>query len=91
MTYDDLMSELKAIDAKGIPAYGVLPISTPGAVDGWFELHAKFGSLPMSDILAPTIDYATKGFPLTELIAYYWGASQSRFKGQPGAWSDYQW
>jgi len=88
MTYDDLMSELKAIDAKGIPAYGVLPISTPGAVDGWFELHAKFGSLPMSDILAPTIDYATKGFPLTELIAYYWGASQSRFKGQPGAWSE---
>ncbi len=86
MTYDNLISELNG--AEGIPSYGVLPISIPGAVDGWFELHGKFGSLPMSDILAPTIDYANKGFPLTELIAYYWGASQSRYKGQPGAWSE---
>ena len=86
MTYENLITDLDG--AKGIPSYGVLPISTPGAVDGWFELHEKFGSLSMSDILAPTIDYAEKGFPLTELIAYYWGASQSRFKGQPGAWSD---
>jgi len=85
MSYDNLLSELDG--AEGIPSYGVLPISTPGAVDGWFELHSKFGSLPMAKILQPTIDYANNGFPLTELIAYYWNASQSRFKGLPGAWS----
>ncbi|MEM6525450.1 MAG: gamma-glutamyltransferase [Bacteroidota bacterium] len=54
-----------------IPSHGSLPVSVPGAVDGWFELHNKFGSKPMTEILAPAIDYAEKGFPLTELIAWY--------------------
>ncbi|MEO0528392.1 MAG: gamma-glutamyltransferase family protein, partial [Bacteroidota bacterium] len=54
-----------------IPSHGPLPVSVPGAVDGWFELHQKFGSKPMKEILAPAIDYAEKGFPLTELIAWY--------------------
>lgn len=55
-----------------IPAYGPLPVSVPGCVDGWFELHNKFGKLSMDEILAPAIQYAEEGFPLTELIAYYW-------------------
>ena len=54
-----------------IPSHGPLPVSVPGALDGWFELHEKFGSKPMSEILAPAIDYAQNGFPLTELIAWY--------------------
>ena len=54
-----------------IPSHGPLPVSVPGAVDGWFELHKKFGSKSMNEILAPAIDYAEKGFPLTELIAWY--------------------
>jgi gamma-glutamyltranspeptidase/glutathione hydrolase len=54
-----------------IPSHGPLPVSVPGAVDGWFELHQKFGTKSMAEILAPAIDYAQKGFPLTELIAWY--------------------
>ena len=54
-----------------IPSHGPLPLSVPGALDGWFELHKKFGSKPMSEILAPAIHYAQNGFPLTELIAWY--------------------
>lgn len=54
-----------------IPSFGPLPVTVPGAVDGWFELHKKFGKLPMSDILRPAINYAREGFPVTELIAYY--------------------
>lgn len=56
-----------------IPAHGPLPVSVPGTVDGWFELHGRFGKLPMKEVLAPAIGYARDGFPLTELIAYYWG------------------
>ncbi|MCH8851847.1 MAG: gamma-glutamyltransferase [Planctomycetes bacterium] len=55
-----------------IPNFGPLPVSVPGCVDGWFELHKKFGKLPMSEVLAPAIQYAREGFPLSELIAYYW-------------------
>lgn len=54
-----------------IPAMGPLPVSVPGTVDGWFELHGRFGSMPMTDILAPAIEYAIEGFPLTQLIAWY--------------------
>ncbi|MBT8142015.1 MAG: gamma-glutamyltransferase [Gammaproteobacteria bacterium] len=88
MSYVDLQSELEKRGTHKIPAYGVLPISVPGTVDGWFELHNKFGSMQMSDILQPTIDYANKGFPVSELIAFYWERSQSRFKDQPGAWQE---
>ena len=55
-----------------IPAYGPLPVSVPGCVDGWFELHKKFGSKEMEELLKPAITYAREGFPVTELIAYYW-------------------
>ncbi|SHI43578.1 gamma-glutamyltransferase [Aquimarina spongiae] len=61
----------KKQNMEKIPSHGALPVSVPGAVDGWFELHTKFGSKPISTILAPAIDYAEKGFPLTELIAWY--------------------
>jgi len=54
-----------------IPALGPLPVSVPGCVDGWFELHNRFGTLSMSEILDPTIEYARKGFPVSELVAYY--------------------
>ncbi|WMO14901.1 gamma-glutamyltransferase [Pseudoalteromonas piscicida] len=60
-----------------IPSYGPLPVSVPGAVDGWFELHNKFGKLPMKQLLQPSIDYARSGFPVSELIAYYMQRSVS--------------
>jgi len=54
-----------------IPAFGPLSVSVPGAVDGWFELHRRFGSMEMEKILSPSISYAENGFPLTQLIAWY--------------------
>lgn len=54
-----------------IPSHGPLPVSVPGAVDGWFAMHDRFGSMEVEDILQPAIDYAEEGFPVTELIAYY--------------------
>ncbi|MEL7533126.1 MAG: gamma-glutamyltransferase [Bacteroidota bacterium] len=68
---------------RSIPAYGPLPVSVPGAVDGWFELHKKFGKLPIQDILTPAINYANEGFPVSELIAYYIGRTARGFKNRP--------
>ena len=67
-----------------IPSYGALPVSVPGCVDGWFELHRRFGRLEMAKVLEPAIGYARRGFPLSELIAYYWGRSVPRLESQPG-------
>ncbi|WP_319502748.1 gamma-glutamyltransferase [uncultured Draconibacterium sp.] len=73
--YDLTLEYFKENGYEKIPSHGPLPVSVPGCVDGWFELHNKFGSLPMKDVLNPAISYAENGFPLTELIAYYWGRS----------------
>jgi gamma-glutamyltranspeptidase/glutathione hydrolase len=67
-----------------IPALGPLPVNVPGCVDGWFALHDRFGRLSMKDDLAPAIRYAREGFPLTELIAYYWELSAPRLSKYPG-------
>jgi gamma-glutamyltranspeptidase/glutathione hydrolase len=44
----------------------------PGCVDGWAELHGRFGKLPLNEVLAPAIRYAREGFPVTEVIAHSW-------------------
>jgi gamma-glutamyltranspeptidase/glutathione hydrolase len=71
--------------ALKIPPAGMLPISVPGCVDAWAELHKKFGKLKLSDDLGPAIRYAEEGFPVTDLIAYYWSFGPRLYKGLPGA------
>jgi gamma-glutamyltranspeptidase/glutathione hydrolase len=66
-----------------IPSYGPLPVSVPGCVDGWFELNRRFGTMEMKTILQPAIDYAREGFPVTELIAYYWESGARALKQYP--------
>jgi gamma-glutamyltranspeptidase / glutathione hydrolase len=87
LSFEQMKEELKKLDRTTIPQRGFLPISVPGAVDGWFELHGKFGKLPMADVLAPAIGYASDGFPVTELIAMYWAAGVRNAQGDklPGA------
>jgi len=77
------LEEFREQGLNRVPPYGVLPISVPGCVDGWFELHGKFGKLDMKEVLAPAIGYARDGFPVSELIAYYWGLSVPTRKDQP--------
>ena len=67
-----------------IPSFGPLPVSVPGAVDGWFELHNRFGRLPMTSLLSPAIRYARNGFPVSELVAYYWQMNVDRIGHYPG-------
>ncbi len=67
-----------------IPPRGPLPVSVPGTVDGWFELHAKYGRLPMDEVLAPAITYASNGFPVSEYIAYGWALNAENLKEFPG-------
>ena len=66
-----------------IPSYGPLPVSVPGCVDAWYEIHDMFGRLPMKDILQPAINYAREGFPVTEVIAYYLERGTSTLKEYP--------
>ena len=72
-------------DSEGtIPLYSPYSWSVPGCVDGWAELHSKFGRLPLARDLAPAIQFAEDGFPLSPVIAGDWGRSVSHFKDKPG-------
>jgi gamma-glutamyltranspeptidase/glutathione hydrolase len=82
-----MTAEVKAAWAKAgepykphIPPMGSLPVTVPGTVDAWFALHDRFGKLPMNMVLAPAIDYAAHGFPVTELVAQYWKANMAAFE-----------
>ena len=77
------LSYFKENNISKIPAYGPLPVSVPGCVDGWFEMHNRFGKLKMKKILDPAIHYAENGFPVTELVAHYLKLSEKRFKSYP--------
>ncbi len=72
-----------------IPSHGPLPVSVPGCVDGWITLHERFGKLPMKRVLAPAIGYGKEGFPLTELIAYYWARSVTLFGASPAKYPNF--
>jgi gamma-glutamyltranspeptidase/glutathione hydrolase len=85
LSYEQMKGELDKLNRKTIPPLGMLPITVPGTVDAWAELHKKFGKLKLSDDLAPAIRYAEDGFPVTELIAYYWASGPRLYKGLPGA------
>jgi len=67
-----------------IPPFGPLPVSVPGAVDGWFELHGRYGRLSIQELLAPAIAYARNGFPVSEAIAYYFSTNEKRISHFPG-------
>ncbi|MCK9641507.1 MAG: gamma-glutamyltransferase, partial [Prolixibacteraceae bacterium] len=63
--YDLTFEYFKKHGITRIPALGPLSVSVPGCVDGWSELHKKFGKLPFPDLLKPAINYAREGFPVT--------------------------
>lgn len=50
---------------NSIPASNPMAVTVPGVVDGWFELHNKFGTLPFEHLLEPTIQYAKEGVAIT--------------------------
>lgn len=77
------LEEFKRQGFKDIPMIGPLSVSVPGAVDGWFQLHERFGKLEMEQLLEPTIRYARQGFPVTEVIAHSWATCDENLRDQP--------
>ena len=88
VSYDDVMEILDEIGEESIPSHHLLTVSVPGAVNGWFEMHEKFGEATMDDILSEPIYYAENGFPVSEAIASGWQRSAQFLKDQPGAFEE---
>ncbi len=67
-----------------IPVYSPYSWTVPGCVDGWFELHERFGRLPMDRLLEPTISAAREGAPVPRVIAGAWARGAAKFAEMPG-------
>jgi len=76
--------QVQPTDAGTIPLRSPQAWSVPGAVDGWFELHKRFGTLPMKQILKPAIAAAERGEPVPQVIAASWERSAGIFGEMPG-------
>ena len=80
-----LTAEKVPPDSAGtVPLLSTYSWTVPGACDGWFELHARYGKLPMRTVLAPAIRYAEEGFPVSPVIAANWATGAKRNADTPG-------
>src|SRR5262245_18269187 len=74
-----LTAEMVPPDSEGtVPLLSTYSWTVPGACDGWFELHARYGKLPMRTLLAPAIRYAEQGFPVSPVIAENWATGAKK-------------
>src|SRR5262249_24017398 len=60
---------------QGIPRYGWGSVTVPGAIDAFVEVQRRHGKLTFAEVLEPAIYYASKGFPVSEIIAQQWQAA----------------
>jgi len=74
---------------KRIPYRGALPVTVPGALDGWCTLLEKYGTMSLEQVLVPAIEYAEHGFPVSEIIATDWQNSVESLKDLPGYADNY--
>jgi gamma-glutamyltranspeptidase/glutathione hydrolase len=88
LSYNRLMEILDEQGRTSISTMDLTSVSVPGAVDGWFTLHERFGSMPMDQILQEPIYYAEEGFPVSESIARWWEVGARRLMDQPGAFEE---
>ncbi|MGE0462309.1 MAG: gamma-glutamyltransferase [Vicinamibacterales bacterium] len=68
-----------------MPGDGPLTVDVPGVVEGWYQLLARFGTIPLSKALQPAIGYARDGFPVQEIMAAQWGEAAERLSEDPAA------
>jgi gamma-glutamyltranspeptidase / glutathione hydrolase len=62
-----------------LPPVGAVTVSVPGALDGWWTLHQRYGKLKWAELLEPAIGYAEHGAPCPEIISYYIRANMRAF------------
>lgn len=59
-------------------------VTVPGACAGWCDFLARHGSMPLPQVLAPAIELAEQGFPVSPLTAHFWAAGAERIRHSPG-------
>jgi gamma-glutamyltranspeptidase/glutathione hydrolase len=76
---------LKTQGFTNMPQTGIHSVTVPGAVEGWDQLLNRFGKKSFAEVLAPAIQLADRGFPVTELDGGYWKESEKKLRSSENA------
>jgi gamma-glutamyltranspeptidase / glutathione hydrolase len=79
------LQELLAEGAERVPGSGARSVTVPGALSGWNALVQSYGTMSLADVLAPAIETAYEGFPVSPIIAQDWAGSVNGLRRDPGA------
>ncbi|KAK3375718.1 gamma-glutamyltranspeptidase [Lasiosphaeria ovina] len=86
-TLDDICCDLNVVDRiyGTIPTTSALSVTVPGAAAAWVDIVSRFGSgvLSLEQVLAPAIDLAENGCPISEISSYHWAATEDELRGKP--------
>ena len=77
------LSELRGQGLPAIPNDSPWAVSVPGTVDGWHTILRACGTMPLSEVLKPAIEYAEEGYPVSEVIANQWQVNLSKLAQRP--------
>lgn len=66
-------------DAVEMPSQGAHTVTVPGTARGWETTIERLGRLTLAEVLAPAIEYAINGYPVSEVIASHWGYAEELF------------
>lgn len=71
---------LRSKGYKQMPRFGWAPVNVPGIPAAWSALWKRFGKLPFEKLLAPSVEYAEEGYPVTPTVGHLWEKSYREFK-----------
>ncbi|MQF48502.1 gamma-glutamyltransferase [SAR202 cluster bacterium AC-647-N09_OGT_505m] len=77
------INELRNQGFSAIPSDSPWAVCVPGTVDGWHTILRSCGTMPLSEVLKPAIEYAEEGYPVSEVIANQWQANLSKLSQHP--------
>ena len=77
------IDDMKSKGYHHMPDAGVYSVSVPGTVHGWETILNAHGSMPLSEVLKPAIQYAEEGFPVSDVISHQWSGQASRLAQYP--------
>ncbi len=83
--YAASLETLQKLGYQKMPETGIHTVTIPGALDGWCSLLDNYGTMSLSQALAPAIELAEHGFPVTEVIAHWWQVNRAKLQANANA------
>lgn len=76
------IESIKKAGYEKMPSYGWLSVTVPGAPGGWAELSKRFGTLPLTEVMSPAIEYAENGYPVFPDLCSRWQLKYDMFRNE---------